>query len=91
MEYLTVGITRRAKVWYDTRMSLKDVKEEELESAWGEIKKDAFAHALESLEEVKKVNEVLKNDEDFAKVAQGIEKLQKLLKDTTEGSRLPEL
>ena len=89
--YLTVGLERRAKTWYDTRVALKDMKEEELEAAWGAIKVDAFAHALDSLEEIKKVNEVCKYEEDLAKVVQGIEKLEKLAKETNEGSRLAEL
>ena len=89
--YLTVGLERRAKTWFDTRVALKDVDQAELEAAWVDIKKTAFHHAVESLNELQKINEVEKYQEDFEKVAAGISKLNKLLKDSKEHTKLAEL
>ena len=58
LEYLQVGVERRAKSWFGTRKNLKDLDSSEFEATWTKLKEEAFEHAFANLEETKKTAEV---------------------------------
>jgi len=91
LEYLKVGVERRAKSWVETRKQLKDLDRMEWEATWTKLKQEAFDHAFANLEELKKTAEVMKIAKDVQYLNEGIAKLEELLKSGDEASRLETL